>query len=81
LKKITLSMYEQTQAIEQELQAQGWMITLSGCNHGITITACKETQLITLYNCTYVGAWQALAEEVRKQGQETGAANSSEVHG
>lgn len=60
-------MFDESQAIEQELQAQGWTMTLSGCNHGLTITACKNTQQISIYGSTYLEAWEALAEEVRKQ--------------
>lgn len=63
----SIGMFKQSQAIELELQAQGWTMTLSGCSHGITITACKHAQQITVYHCSYCGAWQALAEEIRKQ--------------
>ena len=60
-------MFDESQLIEQQLQAQGWVMTYSGCNHGITITACRHTQQITIYDCTYLGAWQKLAEAIHKR--------------
>jgi hypothetical protein len=60
-------MLEEKQKIEAELLAQGWTITPAGNNHGMTLTASKDSNRVTVYSCTYLGAWQALAAEVKKQ--------------